>query len=234
MKKLFPMLIAIALVLSLVGCESGDNDNNGDDDGIKWDTEPNGTIEIINNSSKDVILFRGEVPTDDNILGGVRASKERTFDISTIVNDFESGGYMIIQGISLDEYNNNKSNFYFANIRYEAIIPYKQGVKFRTAISSSCFGDYCFRVNNGNTQIELRMNSPEGEKIGYIPRFARNYTIYTNSSDILTVFPVYISFNTETKSLVYYTPPDSEVTVTPCHTTDSNINIYSFSDIEGD
>ena len=231
MKKLFAVLAIFALVLA--GCDDG-NKENEPGNGINWNNEPNGTLVVINNSIKDVVLFQGQTPAAANILGGVRASTEKTFDISKIVNDFETGGYMILAGITLDEYNKNESSLSVANVRYSALITYGQGGIFRAEISNESFGDYCFRVNNdGRIGIELRKNSPDGEKIGYVPAIARNYTIYTGSANEITVYHVYVYFDNDTKNLVTIRPTDlaSVLAVVPRPITDNNIVTYTFDPI---
>jgi hypothetical protein len=226
MKKFIAALAIFALILT--GCDDG-NKETEQDNGINWNNEPNGTLEVSNNSLKDVVLFRG-IPAAANILGGVRASTEKNFDVSKITDDFETGGYMILAGITLDEYNNYKSNLSIADVRYSALITYGQGSRFRAEISNESFGDYCFKVNNnGRTGIELRKDSPDGEKIGYVPVLASNYTIYAASSNEIIVFPEYVYFDNDTKSLVSITPSDTDaVTVVPGLVTDS-ISIITFS-----
>jgi hypothetical protein len=205
MPSFLVLLLAVTLVLGFAGCpveDDGKKDDTTGGDGIKWTNEPSGTLTVLNNTSKDMVLFQGQTPTTSSILGGVRAQTTKTFDISDDVDDFEVGGYIILRGMSSDEYNKNKSNLANAKIEYSAMATYGQGKKFRAEINPAYSGDYYFRVTNGGRiGIELRKNSPDGEKIGYLPALATNYALYSSTSDNITIFPVYVFFSNVTKQV---------------------------------
>jgi len=196
MKRL--ILSAVVLVLIFTGC--GDN-GNGDESGIKWTNDSNGTITVINHTSMDVVLFKGQTPIESNILGGVSAFSNRIIDFSDKVNDFEEGGFLIMNGISLEDYNKNKSNPANVTIRFSAYVIYKNTNKFIIEIPMECFGSYYFRVNNGkNIGIQLRKGSFDGEVIGFVPPMAKNHNIYVGSSDSLTIYPVYVIYDNAKKT----------------------------------
>jgi hypothetical protein len=198
--KFLAFFLAVALVL--MGCWPNPAGPSGDDDGgdnsvvINWNGEPNGTLTVINNVNKDMVLFQGQTPLVTNIIGGVRALSTKTFDISDDVDDFQIGGYLILRGMTNDEYNANKNNLSLAKIDYSAMATYGQGKKFRTEISPSWTGDFGYRVNNiGQIGMELRKNSPDGEKIGYLPRLAANYLLYADSQAQMVVYPVFVYYD---------------------------------------
>ncbi|MBD5434656.1 MAG: hypothetical protein HDR35_10265 [Treponema sp.] len=206
--KLIKRNIALALIAGaalsfgiFAGCDngsSGDDENGGENSSasISWSNESSGTLTVLNNTNKDMILFQGQTPSVSNILGGVRATSSRTFDISDDVDDFDVGGYMILRGISKDEYEKNQQDLSAAKIEYSAMATYGNGKKFRAEISPSYSGDYYYKLTNkGRIGMELRKDSPDGEKIGYLPALATNYAIYSNSSDDLTIYPVYLQQN---------------------------------------
>ena len=113
-----------------------------------------------------MVIFQGQTPTINNILGGVRGGASRDIDVSSHVTDFGVGGFMILRGITLDQYNANKSNLSLARIEYSAMATYGQGKKFRTEIMPNYMGDYAYRVTNiGRIGMELRKDSPDGEKV---------------------------------------------------------------------
>jgi len=148
--KFSVLLLSAVLVLSFAGCGDDDSDNSddpsgGNTGGINWDNEPNGTLTVLNNTSRDMILFQGQTPTSNNILGGILAGATKTFDISGDVDDFSIGGYMILRAISRDEYDKNKSNLANAKIEYSAMATYGQGKKFRTEINPAYTGDYYYK-----------------------------------------------------------------------------------------
>lgn len=111
------LLAGAALSMGIfAGCSDGGSsggDDGGDEPGtssggINWSNEASGTLTVLNNTNKDMILFQGQTPSASSILGGVRATSSRTFDISDDVDDFDVGGYMILRGISKDEYEKNE------------------------------------------------------------------------------------------------------------------------------
>jgi hypothetical protein len=200
------------------GDSSGDGDGDGDGGSINWKNEPNGTLTVLNNTSKDIVLFQGQTPSANNILGGVEATSTKTFDVSDDVDDFAVGGYLILRGISKDEYESNKSNLSLAKIEYSAMATYGQGKKFRTEISSNYTGDFGYKVtNSGRIGLELRKNSPDGEKIAYLPSLATNVMLYTDTSTSLSIFPVYVYYTKSTGQVTTLKPTDhfASVTATP-------------------
>jgi len=239
MLKLSAFALILGLLVSLMGCGGGgddeekkeDEDNKTESDGINWDNEPSGTLTILNNVTKDMVIFQGQNPSSTNILGGVKASSTKTFDISDDVDDFDIGGYIILRGMTLDEYNKNKSNLSTAKVEYSAMATYGQGKKFRAEISPSYTGDYYFKVTNGGKiGIELRKDSPDGEKIGYLPALATNYALYSSTSNSMTVFPVYVYYSKISKQVTTIKPSSfgDSASVGPRPVTDNSVSTIRF------
>ncbi|MDR1220951.1 MAG: hypothetical protein LBK73_15275 [Treponema sp.] len=227
----FLLLLAAALVLT--ACPNSGEDD--DSDGISWTSENNGTLTVINNTSKDMLIFRGQTPNASTILGGVRAGSAKTFDISDDVDDFDVGGYIILRGMSKDEYEANKTNLANARIDYSAMATYGQGKKFRAEINPAYSGNYYFKVTNaGRIGMELRKDSPDGEKIGYLPALATNYALYADSTDDLTIFPVYVFYSNTTKTVttIRATSFAESVSVGPRPTTDQSVQTVRFPNDE--
>jgi hypothetical protein len=238
MKKLLKVsLLLLAAMAVLVSCDDGNKDDNNNEnnnntgDGITWTNEASGTLTVLNNTDKDMVIFQGQTPSANNILGGIRGSSTKTFDISDDVDDFGIGGYMILRGMTLDEYNRNKSNLANAKVEYSAMATYGQNKKFRTEINPAYAGDYYFKVaNGGRIGIELRKDSPDGEKIGYLPALATNYALYANSTNSMTVFPVYVFYSNVTKTVTTIKPSSfaESVSVGPRPITDSSVSTVRF------
>ncbi|GHV10858.1 hypothetical protein AGMMS49938_00580 [Fibrobacterales bacterium] len=200
-------------------------------DGIHWETEAGGTLRITNNSSKDMVIFKGQTPTSNGILGGVHAGYSRDFDISDDVDDFQIGGYFVLRGITKEEYEKNKTNLAQAKAEYSAMATYGQGKKFSAEISPTWSGDYWYKVTNKkNVGIELRAGSPDGEKIGYLPALATNYALYASTSDMQTVYPVYIFYNKSTQTITSFKPTSLAATqdVGPRPVTDNSVPTILF------
>lgn len=219
---LLPVILALVLGAcgDLLGGGEDDEDDNGNanDGGINWKSENGGTLAITNNTAKDMILFQGQTPGISNILGGIRAQTSKDFDISDDVTDFSVGGYLILRGVSKDEYEANKTNLSQAKIEYSAMATYGQGKKFRAEISPNYTGDFGYKVtNSGRIGMELRKNSPDGEKIGYLPQLATNVMMYADSATALSIFPVYVYYTKSTGTVTTLKPTShfESVTATP-------------------
>ncbi|MDR1073814.1 MAG: hypothetical protein LBL45_09105 [Treponema sp.] len=198
-KNMFFLLLLTA-ALALTACPNSGGDDDSDD--ISWTSENNGTLAVINNTPNDMVLFRGQIPNASAILGGVRAGSAKTFDISDDVDDFDVGGYIILRGMSKDEYEANKTNFANTRTDCSAMATYGQGKKFCTEINLAYSGNYYFKVTNaGRIGMELRKDRPDGEKIGYLPALATNYPLYADSTDDLAIFPVYVFYSNTTKTV---------------------------------
>jgi hypothetical protein len=206
LKKFVYSVLFLIIGFIFVACPTGTS-KNSETDGINWDNEPNGTLEVINNTSKDLIIFLGQIPNYSSILGGVNKSNAKIFDISAVSDDVNiGGGYMILRGMTIEEYNKNKSYIAGAKAEYTAIVTYDQGKIYRAEINQVNFGDYCFIVNNtGQTGIELRKDRLNGEKIIYLPPMSY-YVVYTNSRDGITIYPVYIFYNQVFNSIISFNP----------------------------
>jgi hypothetical protein len=212
----------ILAALMVMGCELGDggtdNGEDKDSDGISFVSEPNGTLTVINNTNKDKVIFHGQTPSASTMLGGVRALSTRVFDISDDVDDFDVGGYIILRGVSLDEYLANKTNPALAKAEYSAMATYGQGKKYRAEISPIYSGDYAYQVTNlGRIGMELRKGSPDGEKIGYLSDLASNVLFYTDNSNGFAIYPVFVYYSKSTKQVTTLKPTSQfeAVTVSP-------------------
>jgi len=240
MQQFAVLLLAAGLIFGLAGCPTDDNGGNtgntggntggSGDDGINWENEGNGTLTVINNVAKDMVIFQGQTPTASNILGGVKGLTSKTFDISDDVDDFNVGGFMILRGITKDEYNANKTNLTSAKIEYSAMATYGQGKKFRTEISPSYTGDYAYRVTNlGRIGMELRKDSPDGEKIGYLPNLASNMLLYADNTDGFAIYPVFVYYSRSSGQVTTLKPTSQfeTVSVSPRPATGGQIQAYT-------
>jgi len=195
----FPLALLLLAAIStsmFFGCGQHEDPYN---DGINWDGSNSGSLELQNGSNKDMILFIGQTPAPSNMLGGVRAGATITHDISGLVSDFSIGGYAVLRGMSKDEYEKHADDPSKGKIEFTAMVTYRSGTKYRYNISLNFTGDNVFRVvNRGKVGMELRKESPDGEKVAYVPALATNILIYTQTTDAVTLFPVYVFFNKST------------------------------------
>ena len=211
--------------------DDGSQTTTQEEANINWDNEPAGTLTIINNVSKDMVIFMGQTPSADNILGGVRASTTKTFDISDDVDDFNGGGFMLLRGMTNDEFNANKTNLTSAKIEYSAMATYGQGKKFRAEINPSYTGDYAYRAANlGRIGMELRKDSPDGEKIGYLPALASNLLLYADNVNGFAVYPVFVYYSRTTGQVTTLKAASQfeTISITPRPATGGQILAFTF------
>lgn len=189
------MLFVLALIMSIfLGCNL-ETTRPEILTPIIWDNEPSGTLTVINNTKYDMVLFKG-LPSIPNIIGGVQATSEVIKDISDDVPDFGIGGPMVIRVMKKSEYDTNIDDLSKGKLYYSELTAYRQNITYRMAISSLLDGNFGYIVSNRSSAwgLELRRNSSDGEKIAYISPAESNILIQDSSSDIITIFPVYIAY----------------------------------------
>jgi hypothetical protein len=212
MKKLLLKVAAMAALFIIAGC--GKHEGAAEFE-VKWDSDNSGTLEINNTSGKDIVLFHGQVPTTSSIMGGVRAQTTKKIDISKYVSDYDVGGYIVLRGFTREEYDANQFNLSEAKVEFNAFATYKAGELYRVTIDYNFFGDYAIRVTNRERiGIELRRDSPEGEKVAYLPALRVNQMLYTQTSDAIALYPFYVLYNKSTQTITTIKATDIMESVT--------------------
>jgi len=229
LQKLCVLVLIVGLVFGLVGCPEPDK---GGGDYAKY-YEPtyrgnnNGSVEVINPTQYDMLLFKNKNLINSNIVGGVRNGETANINFSD-EKDYTTGGYKIIYAVKQSEYEKAKGN---SNVDYTAMITYRNGSQFRITIISRYDGNYQFTAFNRSTDypMELRKNSPDGEKIAFLAIGENWHKVKTTSSDLFTAYPVWIAYNTASKSIVPFCPKDdilSVQTVQPVQPQEDNVPLY--------
>jgi hypothetical protein len=194
MKSLLFKSAVLAAVFALLGCGTNDIAEND----IKWSDDNGGTLEVVNGSGKDIVVFHGQSLTESGLMGGVKAGSTKLFDVSKF-SDFNTGGYVVLKGMSRDEYNAHRfGDLSEARIEFRAMATYRRGSMYRIHIDLTG-GDYGFKINNTlNVGVELRRNSPDGEKVTYLGPLESNQIIYFSTTTTTRLFPVYVYYNKTT------------------------------------
>jgi hypothetical protein len=191
------MLLLLAAVSMFFGC--GNHNDPYVHDGVNWNGDNGGTLELVNGSNKDMVVFVGQTPSPSSMLGGVRAGATVKHDISKHVSDFSVGGYAILRGVTKEEYDKNAADPAKAKVEFNAMVTYRGSAMYRYNIDLSNMGDNGFRVTNkGKIGIELRKNSPDGEKVAYLPRLQVNQMVYAQTTEAFQLYPVYVFYNKTT------------------------------------
>jgi hypothetical protein len=210
MLKFSALALVIGLVFGLAGCPV---DDDGGKKGGEYDKyfDPafrdnyKGTVEVIDPTEHDMLLFRRGALIDSSIVGGVRAGKEAKLNFSN-ESDFMVGGYEILYAIKLSEYKTAKGN---SNIDYSVMVTYRNNDRFRVTIQSRYDGNYSYICFNRSDDwpMELRKNTPDGEKIAFLARKEAYYRVYSSTTDPFVAYPVWIAYNNLTRSIITFTPP---------------------------
>jgi hypothetical protein len=204
MKKLFLFVSAAALAALLAFAFTACGDDEKDpyaqyyDPGFRNNVD--GTVEVRNPTSHDMLLFRGSVFTRANIIGGVRAGGSANVNFSN-ESDFEVGGCVLLQAVRQEEFH-AKQDMPEVDDKFLAV--YGEGMRSTHNIISTTDGDFSYMVHNRSSDfaLELRKGSPTGERVATLSRGETHRVIQTPDSSLLTLYPVWIAFNTVTKTIV--------------------------------
>ena len=227
-KKIMAAACAALIGLAFIGCDfnlsgsiNGKDGNDGKDDEKSetsavdfTDYATNFAITVKNNSTKNMVLFKGE-PTQNNLIGGVKASS--TSHIKKDGTYFASTQDFVVYVVTEDDYLANKDSD--DGLAKLTAAPYSTFYAvFNTLtqndtvyqISSLLSGQYKIIVNNGSKyNVELRNKGLNGETLAYSESmsFEKDYHLGEGeymifsvfrkfdkaSSEILSVYPTYAS-----------------------------------------
>jgi hypothetical protein len=142
----------------------------------------NGTLTINNQASFDVIIFAGKV-SNNNVLGGIRGGKERTFDISTLDLPAKNGSFLI-RAASFETYNKKNLRVTEADVLYSGLVVYdlnnprdKTNLNIFAGISEQQ-SEWIYVSNTSRFVLELRLDNPNGEKIATLAPLQENKQVF--------------------------------------------------------
>jgi len=234
MKKSLFSIAALSAVLTFTGCGA----NDAAEMSLDWGSNSTGNLEVVNTSNTDIVLFIGDRPTESGLMGGVKAGGTRFIDICHYVPDCDAGGWTIIRGITRDIYNENIANLTAVKkIDFSAMATYKRDQRYRIAIDYSTIGENAVRIaNKGRVGMELRKDSPEGEKVAYLPALQQNQLMYTETTASMTLFPFYVLYNKKSQNVTTLKASSifESVQVSPRPISGNNMLTYYFPNDEED
>ena len=197
------------------------------------DYATNYAICVKNNSTKNLVLFKGE-PTLKNVIGGVKACS--TSHIKRDGNLFSTTQNFVVYVVTEDDYIANKdSDIGLQTLTsapyttFSAVYKtYNQNEKVYE-ISSHLGGKYKFIVNNSSEyNVELRNDYLNGESLGFVENMSFNkvfhlepgeYSIFPvltkfdkSFGEIISVYPTYASGNNAGTPRGLYFSLDNETT----------------------
>ncbi|MCL2764008.1 MAG: hypothetical protein FWD40_01850 [Treponema sp.] len=205
-------LLIIAFVFGIIGCDDDPSGSNPVDEFAQYyaptfRANNNGTVDVINPTQHNMLLFRRGALINSSILGGVRAGGTAQINFSDN-NDFIVGGYEIIYAIKQSEYETARGN---SNIDYSAMVTYRNNSRFRITLQSRYDGNFEYILFNRSTDwpMELRKNSIDGEKIAFLARGEGYHRVYSGTSEPFIGYPAWIAYNNLTRAITTFVPTGS-------------------------
>ncbi|MGP1521598.1 MAG: hypothetical protein ACTTIZ_08885 [Treponema sp.] len=209
MKKHVSFLVAISFIaLALLSCGT-QNNNTGTTDDVKVSFESFNprSISVKNNTGERLIAFKGAIELS-SLISGVPAYASN-HGLRMDPNLFAETGDFALLFVTEKMFNENKNNLEaIRNKPFASLYAFynKTGSNGLTyTISSISGGDKNFTLHNNSAfNVEIRMNSPEGEVIGYVAAYTTNTVIKMSQGDytLYPIFKKYIARENEIYSIV--------------------------------
>ncbi|MDR1074100.1 MAG: hypothetical protein LBL45_10580, partial [Treponema sp.] len=179
---------------------------------VNFNNEPAGILTVTNNVNDSVILFAGSI-ANGSIIGGIRngPSATRTFDIFDDVS--EPSGSFLLRVVREEAYRRYGSAVPEDDVIYSRLITYdktKRDEKTSLTIDARVGGDGMIYFENDSSMVlEIRLDSPVGDKIATLPPFQRKKAIHLNPDPYgYTYFPTYVYYDNGQKQLQSITTSD--------------------------
>jgi hypothetical protein len=128
-----------------------------------------GNLTITNKASFDIVIFAGRVD-NNNVMGGIKAGKERTFDLKDLSLPGKNGSFLI-RAASYSSF--TKKNFRVTedDVVYSGLVVYdlnnpsdKTHLNIFAGVSEDN-QEFIWVSNKSRFVLELRVGTPNGEKI---------------------------------------------------------------------
>ena len=188
---ILPVVIVILLTAGCLSDGSGRNSVINNDSGRDYTTITGGaelfatggrgSLTINNQASFDVIIFAGKV-SNNNVMGGIRAGQSRTFDLSTLSLPGTNGSFLI-RATSFEQYNRRNARVREDDVVYTGLVVFdlndprqKTNLNIFASISDN-EGEFVWVSNTSKFVLELRVGSPNGEKMATLAPFQTNKAI---------------------------------------------------------
>jgi hypothetical protein len=176
-------------------------------------SDKNGILKITNFTSFDVAIFAGKVERG-NFIGAIKARGSREFDLSKI-NGIPEKGAFLFRATSYQTLNNKgKVGITEEDVVYTGLVGYDLSRPDRK-IEMDIFGNvddaqetFIYVSNLSKYVLELRIDSPSGEKVGVLSPGQRNKKLWIKPQpDGLPYrfFPTYVYVNPNTGEINAFT-----------------------------
>ena len=210
MKKRIGSLVAIffiALVAS--SCKDPQKDvDNKPQNAVSFESFSPRSISVKNNTGERLVAFKGNIELS-SLISGVPANASN-HGLRMDPNLFAETGDFALLFITEKMFNENKDNLAkVSNTPFASLYAFynKSGSNDLVyTISSKSGGGLDFTLhNNSPFNVEIRLNSPEGEVLGYVGAFTTNTVIKVAEGDA-TLFPIFKKYLARDKEIYSVKP----------------------------
>jgi len=219
-KQMLSFLFMVAVLLA--GCVSDGNNNRNPviqtDSGRDYATITGGTelfatggrgsLTINNQASFDVIIFAGKV-NNNNVMGGIKAGQSRTFDLSTLSLPGTNGSFLI-RATSFEQYDKKNARVTEDDVVYTGLVVFdlkdprqKTNLNIYAGITDNQ-GEFIWVSNTSKFVLELRVGTPNGEKMATLAPFQTNKPIPLSPQQRNMPYEFYATY-------VYVDPETNEI-----------------------
>jgi hypothetical protein len=195
-KKILGILFSMVTVFMMQGCiapatrdpnpviqtDAGKDYATIDANGVTFREGGSGSLTINNQASFDVIVYAGRV-SNNTVLGGIRAGKESTFDLTTLNLPSKNGSFLI-RAASFDTYKSKNFRVTEADVLYTGLVVYdlnnpkdKTNLNIYAGINQSQ-SEWIYVSNTSKFVLELRLDNPTGEKIATLAPLQENKQVF--------------------------------------------------------
>ncbi len=166
----------------------------GKDSGVSFENFKTRSVAVKNDTGEDLVAFKGKISLDHLISGVPAHSGEHGLEMDPEL--FSATGDFALHFLTAKVFNENKKNLSaVANAPFVSIYAFynKEGTNDLVYTISENLGGSGQLVLNNNTDfsVEIRLNSAQGQILGYVGPQTMNTVLYLHSPGDYTLYPVF-------------------------------------------
>jgi hypothetical protein len=179
---------------------------------INWDNEAVGVLSVSNDVDDALVLFAGSI-NNRSIIGGIRPLSQRSFDIFNDVPAEIANGSFLLRAVRESVYRAKGSAVNDDDVIFARLVTYNRNdSSLRTSvhIDTRVSGEgLVYFENDSNLVLEIRLDSPTGERIATLPPFQRKKAVYLTPDPYgYTYYPTYVYYDDKQRDIRSITTSD--------------------------
>lgn len=209
MKKYFYFVLVMFMTL-FFSCKfdlGKNSDKKNEEPLVSFENFSTRSVSVKNNTAEKLVAFKGTIELSTLISGVPAHASNHGLKLDPSL--FSETGDFALQFITEETFNKNKDNLQAVqNSPFASIYAFynKSGTNDQVyTISSKSGGRLKFTLHNNSAfNVEIRLNSPEGEVLGYVGAYTANTVLNVEAGDyvLYPVFKKYIAREKEIYSVV--------------------------------